>query len=338
MKEELEKIRADALGRIEGCRELSLLTQIEVEYLGRKGAITGLLRRTGSLLPEERPAFGKRANELKAEIQQAIDARRAIFEREERENKLRNESVDVTLPGIKPEVGHLHPITLVLEDIRRIFEGLGFQVATGPEVETDYNNFEALNFPKDHPARDMQATFLITDTVVLRTHTSPVQIRAMSSQRPPLRIIAPGKVFRRDDDISHSPMFYQVEGLAVDENITFGDLKGVLEAFIHRLYGAETALRFRPSFFPFTEPSAEVDIRCVICSGRGCRTCSHSGWLEVLGSGMVHPNVFEAVGYDPERYTGFAFGMGVDRLAMLKYGIEDIRLLFENDIRFLEQF
>ena len=273
-----------------------------------------------------------------AEIQQSIDAKRARFETEQREEQLRRESTDVTLPGIKPELGHLHPITLVFDEIRRIFESLGFQVATGPEVETDYYNFEALNFPKDHPARDMQDTFFVGDEILLRTHTSPVQIRAMTVQKPPVRIIAPGRVFRRDDDITHSPMFHQVEGLVVDENITLGDLKGVLEAFVHKLYGPGTALRFRPSFFPFTEPSAEVDIQCVICGGSGCRTCSGNGWLEILGSGMVHPKVFEAVGYDPEQYTGFAFGLGVDRLAMLKYGIEDIRVLYENNAMFLEQF
>lgn len=338
MRDQLEKLKEEALENIDQCQDLEALEQIQVKYLGRKGSITGLLRRTGSLPPEERPAFGKLANELKAEIHQALDAKRISYEEKERERKLTGTSADVTLPGIKPGLGHLHPITLVLGEILRIFEGLGFEVATGPEVETDYYNFEALNFPKDHPTRDMQDTFFITDTVVLRTHTSPVQIRAMSAQKPPIRIVAPGKVFRRDDDISHSPMFYQVEGLVVDKHITLGDLKGVLEAFIHKLYGPETALRFRPSFFPFTEPSAEVDIRCVICGGSGCRTCSHSGWLEILGSGMVHPNVFQAVGYDPEEYTGFAFGMGVDRLAMLKYGIDDIRLLFENNIRFLEQF
>ncbi|UCD59012.1 MAG: phenylalanine--tRNA ligase subunit alpha [Candidatus Hydrogenedentota bacterium] len=338
MKEELEKIRTEALDKIEQCQDLSLLAQIQVEYLGRKGSFTKLLRKMGSLDREERPAFGKLANELKAEIQRAIDAKRTRFEAQERDERLKSESLDVTLPGIRPEIGHLHPITIVLGEILRIFEGLGFQIVTGPEVETDYYNFEALNFPKDHPTRDMQATFFITDTVMLRTHTSPVQIRAMLLQQPPVRIVAPGKVFRRDDDITHSPMFYQVEGLAVDEHITLGDLKGVLEAFIHRLYGPQTAFRFRPSFFPFTEPSAEVDIRCVICGGSGCRTCSQTGWLEILGSGMVHPNVLEVVGYDPEQYTGFAFGMGVDRLAMLKYGIEDIRVLYENNVRFLEQF
>jgi phenylalanyl-tRNA synthetase alpha chain len=338
MKDELERIKTEALEKIERSPDLDALTQIQVEYLGRKGSITGLLRRTGSLPAEDRPAFGKLANEVKAEIQQALDAKRSAYEHEARDRKLRSESVDVTLPGSKPGIGHLHPITLVLGEILRIFEGLGFDVATGPEVETDYYNFEALNFPKDHPTRDMQDTFFITDTVVLRTHTSPVQIRAMSAQQPPIRIVAPGKVFRRDDDISHSPMFYQVEGLVVDTHITLGDLKGVLQAFIHRLYGPETSLRFRPSFFPFTEPSAEVDIRCVICGGGGCRTCSHSGWLEILGSGMVHPNVFRAVGYDPEQYTGFAFGLGVDRLAMLKYGIDDIRLFYENRLGFLEQF
>lgn len=338
MKEELEKIRTEALDRINQCAELSLLTQIQVDYLGRKGALTTLLRQTGTLPPEERPAFGKLANKLKVEIEEAIEAKRKKFESEEREARLARGSLDVTLPGIRPELGHLHPITLMFDEIRRIFEGFGFQVATGPEVETEYHNFEALNMPRDHPARDMQDTFYVGDEVVLRTHTSPVQIRTMLSQQPPVRIIAPGKVYRRDDDISHSPMFHQVEGLVVDKDITFGDLKGVLEAFLHRLYGPEKALRFRPSFFPFTEPSAEVDIQCVLCGGTGCRTCSHSGWLEILGSGMVHPKVFEAVGYDPEKYTGFAFGLGVDRLAMLKYGIEDVRVLFENNIRFLEQF
>jgi phenylalanyl-tRNA synthetase alpha chain len=338
MKEKLEKIRDEALQRIAECKDLPGLTQLQVEYLGRKGAITGLLRQTGSLAPEERPAFGKLANDVKTAIQNAVDERRESFEKAQWERELQTKSVDVTLPGIKPGLGHLHPITLVFKEIIKIFEGLGFEVATGPEVETDYNNFEALNIPKDHPARDMQDTFFITDSVVLRTHTSPVQIRTMLAQQPPVRIIAPGKVFRRDDDITHSPMFFQVEGLVVDENITLGDLKGVLEAFIHKLYGPETRLRFRPSFFPFTEPSAEVDIQCVICSGAGCRTCSQTGWLEILGSGMVHPKVFEAVGYDPEKYTGFAFGLGVDRIAMLKYGVEDIRLFYENNMKFLEQF
>ena len=338
MKEKLEKVKAEALGKIEQCGDLAALTQVQVEYLGRKGALTALLRQTGSLPPEQRPAFGKTANMVKVEIQRAIDTKRESFEKKAWEKELKTKAVDVTLPGIKPALGHLHPITLVLGEILRIFEDLGFQVATGPEVETEYYNFEALNIPKDHPARDMQDTFFITDSVVLRTHTSPVQIRAMEQQRPPVRIVVPGKVFRRDDDITHSPMFYQVEGLAVDENITLGDLRGVLEAFLHRLYGPRTKLRFRPSFFPFTEPSAEVDIGCVICGGSGCRTCSHTGWLEILGSGMVHPKVFEAVGYDPERYTGFAFGLGVDRMAMLKYGIDDIRLFYENNMKFLEQF
>ncbi len=338
MKEKLESLKDEALNKVEQCADLPGLTQIQVEYLGRKGALTGLLRQTGSLPPEERPAFGKLANEVKNDIQGAIDARRESFEKAEWEKELRTKTIDVTLPGIRPALGHLHPITLVLQEIIRIFEGLGFEVATGPEVETEYYNFDALNMPKDHPARDMQDTFFITDSVVLRTQTSPVQIRTMKAQEPPVRIIAPGKVFRRDDDITHSPMFFQVEGLVVDENITLGDLKGVLEAFVHKLYGPQTRLRFRPSFFPFTEPSAEIDIQCVICGGSGCRTCSHTGWLEILVSGMVHPKVFEAVGYDPEKYTGFAFGLGVDRIAMLKYEIEDIRLLFENNMKFLEQF
>jgi phenylalanyl-tRNA synthetase alpha chain len=338
MQAQLETLRAEALEKVAQAQDLARLSQVQTEYLGRKGEITKMLRQMGSLPPEQRPAFGQKANQVKEEIQAAIDNKKSAFERAERERKLREESIDVTLPGLRPPLGHLHPVTTTFNEIRRIFEGLGFQVATGPEVETDYNNFEALNFPKDHPTRDMQATFFIDEDVLLRTHTSPVQIRAMTAQKPPLRIIAPGKVFRRDDDITHSPMFHQVEGLVVDENITLGDLKGVLEAFIHRLYGPQIALRFRPSFFPFTEPSAEVDIQCVICGGSGCRTCKQSGWLEVLGSGMVHPNVFRAVGYDREQYTGFAFGLGVDRLAMLKYGIDDIRTLYENDIRFLEQF
>ncbi len=338
MKEKLETIKNEALAKIGECGDLSALTQLQVECLGRKGALTGLLRQTGSLPPEERPAFGKLSNQVKNELQAAIDKKRESFEKAAWESELNSKAVDVSLPGIRPALGHLHPITLVQREIIRIFESLGFEVATGPEIETEYHNFEALNIPKTHPARDMQDTFFIDDSIVLRTHTSPVQIRTMLSQEPPVRIIAPGKVFRRDDDITHSPMFYQVEGLVVDENITMGDLKGVLEAFIHKLYGPETRLRFRPSFFPFTEPSAEVDIQCVICGGDGCRTCSHTGWLEILGSGMVHPKVFEAVGYDPEKYTGFAFGLGVDRIAMLKYGVGDIRLFYENNMKFLEQF
>jgi phenylalanyl-tRNA synthetase alpha chain len=338
MKEELEQIRREVLQKIDECQDLSQLNQIHVTYLGRKGVITRQLRQMGSLPPEARPAFGKLVNELKEQAEQSIESKQVALERAEVEKKLKSEALDVTLPGVRPEIGRLHPITIVFGEIRTIFEQLGFQVVTGPEVETEYYNFEALNMPKDHPARDMQDTFYLNEEILLRTHTSPVQIRVMSTQKPPLRVIAPGKVFRRDSDVTHSPMFHQVEGFAVDTNITLGDLKGVLVAFIHRLYGPQTHLRFRPSFFPFTEPSAEVDVQCVICGGTGCRTCSQSGWLEILGSGMIHPKVFEAVGYDPEQYTGFAFGMGVDRLAMLKYGIEDIRLLYENNIKFLEQF
>ncbi|MBI4831808.1 MAG: phenylalanine--tRNA ligase subunit alpha, partial [Candidatus Lindowbacteria bacterium] len=265
LKEELDRIRQEALAKIGQCGDISSLRQIEIEYLGRKGAITQVLRQMGSLPQEERAAIGKLANELKAEIQKVVDAKYEKFEEEERQRRLQSESVDVTLPGIRPEVGRLHPVSIVFNEVRRIFEGLGFHVATGPEVETEYYNFEALNMPKDHPARDMQDTFYVNDQVLLRTHTSPVQIRVMTTQKPPLRIIAPGKVFRRDDDVRHSPMFHQVEGLVVDENITLGDLKGILEAFLHRLYGPETALRFRPSYFPFTEPSAELDIECVMC-------------------------------------------------------------------------
>ncbi len=255
-----------------------------------------------------------------------------------REEALLRERIDVTLPGRGVRHGSLHPVTQVREEICRIFAGLGFSVVEGPEVELDYYNFEALNIPKDHPARDMQDTFYIEDNIVLRTHTSPVQVRIMEKTKPPVRILSPGRVYRRDSDISHTPMFHQIEGLLVDRGVTFGDLKGVLTAFLKQVFGEETALRFRPSFFPFTEPSAEVDIRCVMCSGRGCRVCGQSGWLEILGSGMVDPEVFKNVGYDPEEFTGFAFGLGLERIAMLKFGISDIRLFFENDMRFLEQF
>jgi phenylalanyl-tRNA synthetase alpha chain len=287
------------------------------------------------LPPEERPAVGQLANEVKARLEVAFEETlKGLNSEPERPEG----ALDVTLPGRPVARGRLHPITQVTEAIAGIFRGLGFEVVEGPDVELDYYNFEALNIPKDHPARDMQDTFYVSDNIVLRTHTSPIQVRVMERQPPPVRVIAPGKAYRVDSDVSHTPMFQQVEGLLVDENISLGNLKGILTTFVHQMFDEETSLRFRPSFFPFTEPSAEIDIRCVICRGKGCRLCSHTGWLEVLGAGMVHPAVFEMVGYDTERYTGFAFGMGIERIAMLKYGIEDIRKFYENDMRFLQQF
>ncbi len=282
--------------------------------------------------------MGALANEVKEQLETLIESRLVEVRAQELNRRLKDEAIDVTLPGRTRFAGSKHPITLVTEEIVEIFSALGFGVAEGPEVEKDFYNFEALNIPKDHPARDMQDTFYISEDVVLRTHTSPVQIRTMLNQQPPVRVIAPGTVYRRDSDITHSPMFHQIEGFLVDRQVSFGDLKGVLTTFITRFFGAGVGVRFRPSFFPFTEPSAEVDIQCVICGGKGCRVCKNSGWLEILGSGMIDPEVFKSVHYDPEIYSGFAFGMGLERIAMLKYGVNDLRLFFENDIRFLKQF
>ncbi len=328
--------RAQAELRKAGTEE-ELLT-VRTRYLGRKGLLTGLLRNISNVLPEERPEFGKRCNEIKEDLSARIDQLLAGMASKKRDEALLRERIDVTLPGRGVRHGALHPVTRVREEICPIFASLGLSVVEGPEVELDYYNFEALNIPKNHPARDMQDTFYIEENIVLRTHTSPVQIRIMEKTQPPVRILSPGRVYRRDSDVSHTPMFHQIEGLLVDRGVTFGDLKGVLTMFLKQVFGEETALRFRPSFFPFTEPSAEVDIRCVMCSGRGCRVCGQSGWLEILGSGMVDPEVFKNVGYDPEEFTGFAFGLGLERIAMLKFGISDIRLFFENDMRFLEQF
>jgi phenylalanyl-tRNA synthetase alpha chain len=331
----IDQIYQDGLKEIESARNAQDLQAISVRYLGRKGKITQFLRNIASLSAEERPAVGKRANEVKKKLDASIDAAIAKFETSALR---RDDHIDVSLPGRPTRRGSLHPITQINQEICDIFSNMGFDIAEGPEVELDYYNFEALNFPKDHPARDMQDTFFVSDNIVLRTHTSPMQIRTMEKQQPPVRIITPGKVYRCDSDLTHTPMFNQVEGLLVDENVSFGDLKGTLTAFVHQMFDEQTSLRFRPSFFPFTEPSAEVDILCVICRGRGCRVCSQTGWLEILGSGMVHPALYENVGYDASRYTGFAFGMGVERIAMLKYGIDDIRKYFENDRRFLSQF
>lgn len=338
IREELAQLSKAAFEGLKKARSPEEVEEIRVRFLGRKGTLTGILRSLKDLPPEERPEIGRVANELKAKLEEAIGERKAVLFQEWERALLVKERLDITLPGRPPSFGSLHPLTIVLEEILEIFQGLGFSMAEGPEVELDYYNFEALNIPKDHPARDMQDTFYITDEVLLRTHTSPVQIRVMERESPPIRIVAPGKVYRRDADISHSPMFHQVEGLLVDEGVSFADLKGTLQAFALQCFGKEARLRFRPSFFPFTEPSAEVDVACIICGGSGCRVCKGTGWLEILGAGMVDPEVFKKVGYDPERWTGFAFGMGVERIAMLKFGIDDIRLFFENDLRFLKQF
>ncbi|MGM0786930.1 MAG: phenylalanine--tRNA ligase subunit alpha [Thermodesulfobacteriota bacterium] len=335
MSQEIEQIRQQALSELQQAEEAETVRELSVRYLGRKGRITSFLRNISQLPADQRPAAGKRANEVKKELESAFDDALARLSENREED---GEAIDVSLPGRPAPLGTLHPITRITRMISRIFERMGFGIAEGPEVESDYYNFESLNIPKNHPARDMQDTFYVSDNVVLRTHTSPIQVRYMESRQPPVRIIAPGKVYRCDSDLTHTPMFHQVEGLLVDEKVSFGDLKGTLTAFVHQIFDPETSLRFRPSFFPFTEPSAEVDIRCVICRGAGCKVCSDTGWLEVLGCGMVHPAVFENVGYDTSRYSGFAFGMGVERIAMLKYGINDIRMFFENDIRFLRQF
>ena len=335
MQNSIIDIEKEALESIEKASDSEQLEQFSIKYLGRKGELTKFLRNISSLPEDERPSAGKNANILKTKLEKAVKA--ALSKIEAYDDKAFT-GIDVTLPGRFVQRGSLHPITQVAKEISDIFLRLGFDIAEGPEVETDYYNFEALNIPKYHPARDMQDTFYVSENIVLRTHTSPSQPRAMEKTQPPLRIIAPGKVFRCDSDITHTPMFYQIEGLMVDQNVSFGDLKGVLTTFVHQFFDTQTSLRFRPSFFPFTEPSAEVDIRCVMCKGKGCRICSKTGWLEVLGSGMVHPAVFENVGYDTQKYTGFAFGIGIERMAMLKYGIDDIRKFYENDVRFLGQF
>ncbi|WP_299982079.1 phenylalanine--tRNA ligase subunit alpha [Desulfobacula sp.] len=335
MQKSIIDIEKEAFESIGQATDSDQLDQLSIKYLGRKGVLTKFLRNISSLPGDERPSAGKNANILKGKLEKEIKA--AFFKLEGFDDK-KFTGIDVTLPGRSILRGSLHPITQVAKEISDIFLRLGFDIAESPEVETDYYNFEALNIPKYHPARDMQDTFYVSENIVLRTHTSPSQPRVMEKTEPPVRIISPGKVFRCDSDITHTPMFYQIEGLMVDENISFGDLKGILTTFVHQFFDKDTSLRFRPSFFPFTEPSAEVDIRCVMCKGEGCRICSKTGWLEVLGSGMVHPAVFENVGYDTDKYTGFAFGIGIERMAMLKYGIDDIRKFYENDVRFLGQF
>jgi len=338
VKEELEKLRNEVLISISQASTEKELSEIRVGVLGRKGSLTQLLKRLGTLAEEDRREIGKRANQVKGDLEKRVEETLLQIQERERREALEKEKIDVTLPGRRVPVGKRHPLTQILDEIIDIFSRLGFEVVEGPEVELDYYNFEALNIPKGHPAREMQATFFISEDVVLRTHTSPMEVRTMEKHPPPVRIISPGPAYRRDSDPTHSPMFHQVEGLLVDKGITFADLKGVLTVFVHQMFGKGTRLRFRPSFFPFTEPSAEIDIECFICGGKGCGVCSNTGWLEILGSGMTDPAVFGFVDYNPEEVTGFAFGMGVERIAMLKYGINDIRLFFTNDLRFLRQF
>ncbi len=336
----LDELQQSAFKAIEAASDLAALENVRVHYLGKKGELTQLLKSLSNLPAAERPTLGDAINKAKQSLVEAIKSRRALLNEEFLKERLREEYVDVTLPGRRPQImGTLHPLTHTIHRIGELFAQAGFDVAEGPEIEDDYHNFTALNIPEHHPARAMQDTFYFPDGRLLRTQTSPVQIRTMEKQKPPIRIIAPGRVYRCDSDITHSPMFHQVEGLAVGEGITFADLKGVLADFLRAFFECDDlSTRFRPSYFPFTEPSAEVDVECVHCHGRGCRVCSQSGWLEVLGSGMVHPHVLENVGVDPERFTGYAFGMGVERLAMLKYGVPDLRMFFENDLRFLSQF
>ncbi|MEW6446729.1 MAG: phenylalanine--tRNA ligase subunit alpha [Bacillota bacterium] len=340
MLKQLDNIWEQAQLAITAAKNIEEIEAARIRFLGRKGELTKILRKMGSLPEEERPIIGQRANELKERVERALSERSAMLREYAMSSRLQAEAIDVTLPGYPVMVGHRHPLNLIRAEIEEIFLGLGFSIAEGPEVELDYYNFEALNLPKDHPARDMQDTFFISDEIVLRTHTSPVQVRTLERLAPslPVKVIAPGKVYRRDDDATHSPMFHQVEGLAVDTGIRFSDLKGILLAFAREMFGAETKMRFRPSYFPFTEPSAEVDISCFNCGGKGCRICKDTGWLEILGAGMVHPRVLAVSGYNPENCRGFAFGMGIERIAMLKYGVGDLRLFFDNDLRFLSQF
>jgi len=335
MEETLRRLLAEAEGAIDSTTALSELEIVRINFIGRKGRLASQMKQVGQAAPEERPRLGQLANTVKQELEGLFQTKKEALEAGAGTVK---QQLDLSLPGRFIPSGKLHPVTQVMEEICAVFEGMGFAVAEGPDVETDHYNFEALNIPAHHPARDMHDTFYVSDSILLRTHTSPMQARIMEKQEPPLRYIAPGKVYRCDSDITHTPMFHQVEGFLVDRQVSFADLKGVLSLFTRRIFQGDLPLRFRPSFFPFTEPSAEVDIACVICKGSGCRVCKQTGWLEILGAGMIDPEVMKMVGYDPEQFSGFAFGLGVERIAMLKYGIDDIRMYYENDIRFLRQF
>ena len=339
MKEKLEAIRAEARVRLEDCKTKADLEGLRVRFLGKKGELTALLRGMGALSPEERPKMGALVNEVRGRIEKAIEDKLCLLEEEDLARRLQEEQLDVTIPGVRGKLGKKHPLSQVLDEIKDIFLGMGFQIASGPEVEFDHYNFEALNMPKNHPARDTQDTFYITENILLRTQTSPVQVRVMEQQKPPIKVIAPGRVYRSDEvDASHSPLFHQIEGLVVDQGIRMSDLKGTLELFAKRLYGEEAVVRFRPHHFSFTEPSAEMDIRCFSCGGKGCRLCKGEGWIEILGAGMVHPKVLSGCNIDPEVYSGFAFGLGLERIVMRRFNIDDMRLFFENDLRLLEQF
>ena len=339
MKQELEAIRLKAEQDLNAAESQQALEALRVQYLGKKGEVTAILKKMGGLSPEERPVIGQLANEVRAFIEGELVKRASELKQAELEKRLQAEKIDVTMPGKRHELGTQHPLSAVLEEIKEIFIGMGFDIVEGPEVEYDYYNFEALNIPKDHPARDTQDTFYINDNIVLRTQTSPVQVRVMEKQKPPIRVISPGRVYRSDAlDATHSPLFHQIEGLVVDKGISFADLKGTLETFIKRLYGEDSVVRFRPHHFPFTEPSAEVDVQCFNCHGEGCRLCKGEGWIEILGCGMVHPKVLSNCGIDPEIYSGFALGMGLERVVMRRYAIDDIRMFYENDVRFLKQF
>ncbi len=338
-REQLEQIRAEAAASIESAASLQELDAVRVKYLGKKGELTAVLKTMGKLSPEERPKVGQMANEVRELITADLEKRNELLKAAQQEMKLKAETIDVTLPGTKVEIGHKHPLSIVLDEVKEIFLGMGFEVVGGPEVEWDYYNFEALNIPKDHPARDTQDTFYITENMLLRTQTSGVQIRTMENKKPPIRMIAPGRVFRSDAvDATHTPLFHQIEGMAIDEGITMGDLKGTLETFAKKLYGEQTKIRLRPHHFPFTEPSCEIDVSCFKCGGCGCSMCKGEGWIEILGGGMVHPKVLRTGGIDPEKYSGFAFGVGLERIAMFRFGLDDMRLLYENDVRFLDQF
>lgn len=339
MKQQLEEIKSRAAAALANAKLPQEIDELRVKFLGKKGELTGILKQMGKLSPEERPVIGQLANEVRSWIEKDIETRLTEIKANQMAVQLESEKLDVTLPGKRPLFGAKHPLSIVLDEIKEIFIGMGFEIADGPEVETDYYNFEALNIPKDHPARDTQDTFYINENILLRTQTSPVQVRVMEQKKPPIRIISPGRVYRSDAlDATHSPLFHQIEGLVVDKGITFADLKGTLETFIKRLYGEDSVVRFRPHHFPFTEPSAEVDVQCFNCKGEGCRLCKGEGWIEILGCGMVHPKVLSNCGIDPEVYSGFALGMGLERVVMRRYNIDDIRLFYENDVRFLKQF